>query len=410
MREQRDQLPIGPALRGRQRHPPPAGQQQQPGADRPVEPRQPRNRAARGAGAQRSTQSPRADVGHSAPICAPGSARHAEAWQCPAHGLAAASTRALCRGRPGCRGAARSAWPRRRRITCNGPAPRSGDELALFNGRDGEWRARIAGFGATQPVARSTSRPRAADARSPTSGSSSRRSSARGSTSGREGDRARRQRALAGVDRHTMVDAGQCRAPARQCDRGRRAERAADRARDPRARRRWSELLEAWPPARRLIFATKAARRRRSARRLQGMTRAGALRGADRARRRLRRSELDALRQTPLCYARSVWGRACCAPTPPRSRRLRVWQALVGRLDRQAVAARDFMPAPRSRDRDSRSHSCPLLRSPAARRSPTSASSSTILAAGCKPRADWRIGTEHEKFVFDLQDLQAARL
>jgi glutamate--cysteine ligase len=26
------------------------------------------------------------------------------------------------------------------------------------------------------------------------------------------------------------------------------------------------------------------------------------------------------------------------------------------------------------------------------------------LAAGCKPPADWRIGTEHEKFVFRLKD------
>jgi len=28
------------------------------------------------------------------------------------------------------------------------------------------------------------------------------------------------------------------------------------------------------------------------------------------------------------------------------------------------------------------------------------------LAAGCKPRAQWRIGTEHEKFAFNLQDLR----
>ena len=28
------------------------------------------------------------------------------------------------------------------------------------------------------------------------------------------------------------------------------------------------------------------------------------------------------------------------------------------------------------------------------------------LAAGCKPRADWRIGTEHEKFAFNLKDLR----
>ena len=27
-------------------------------------------------------------------------------------------------------------------------------------------------------------------------------------------------------------------------------------------------------------------------------------------------------------------------------------------------------------------------------------------AAGCKPRADWRIGTEHEKFAFNLEDLR----
>ena len=27
------------------------------------------------------------------------------------------------------------------------------------------------------------------------------------------------------------------------------------------------------------------------------------------------------------------------------------------------------------------------------------------LAAGCKPPADWRIGTEHEKFVFRRADL-----
>src|SRR3546814_19869980 len=26
--------------------------------------------------------------------------------------------------------------------------------------------------------------------------------------------------------------------------------------------------------------------------------------------------------------------------------------------------------------------------------------------AGCKPEADWRIGTEHEKFAFDLTDLR----
>jgi glutamate--cysteine ligase len=28
------------------------------------------------------------------------------------------------------------------------------------------------------------------------------------------------------------------------------------------------------------------------------------------------------------------------------------------------------------------------------------------LAAGCKPRADWRIGTEHEKFAFNLENLK----
>ena len=27
------------------------------------------------------------------------------------------------------------------------------------------------------------------------------------------------------------------------------------------------------------------------------------------------------------------------------------------------------------------------------------------LAAGCKPRAEWRIGTEHEKFIFRRADL-----
>ena len=26
------------------------------------------------------------------------------------------------------------------------------------------------------------------------------------------------------------------------------------------------------------------------------------------------------------------------------------------------------------------------------------------LEAGCKPRSDWRIGTEHEKFAYDLKD------
>ena len=25
------------------------------------------------------------------------------------------------------------------------------------------------------------------------------------------------------------------------------------------------------------------------------------------------------------------------------------------------------------------------------------------LSKGCKPKADWRIGTEHEKFVYDLK-------
>ena len=25
------------------------------------------------------------------------------------------------------------------------------------------------------------------------------------------------------------------------------------------------------------------------------------------------------------------------------------------------------------------------------------------LERGCKPRSDWRIGTEHEKFVYDLK-------
>ena len=28
------------------------------------------------------------------------------------------------------------------------------------------------------------------------------------------------------------------------------------------------------------------------------------------------------------------------------------------------------------------------------------------LETGCKPPADWRIGTEHEKFMFDLADLR----
>jgi glutamate--cysteine ligase len=27
-------------------------------------------------------------------------------------------------------------------------------------------------------------------------------------------------------------------------------------------------------------------------------------------------------------------------------------------------------------------------------------------SGGCKPRADWRIGTEHEKFVFRRKDLR----
>ena len=29
------------------------------------------------------------------------------------------------------------------------------------------------------------------------------------------------------------------------------------------------------------------------------------------------------------------------------------------------------------------------------------------LAAGSKPRSEWRIGTEHEKFAFNLSDLRA---
>ena len=33
-----------------------------------------------------------------------------------------------------------------------------------------------------------------------------------------------------------------------------------------------------------------------------------------------------------------------------------------------------------------------------------------FLASGCKPRADWRIGTEHEKFVFRRKDLRRAAL
>ena len=28
------------------------------------------------------------------------------------------------------------------------------------------------------------------------------------------------------------------------------------------------------------------------------------------------------------------------------------------------------------------------------------------LASGCAPRADWRIGTEHEKFMFDAATLR----
>ena len=28
------------------------------------------------------------------------------------------------------------------------------------------------------------------------------------------------------------------------------------------------------------------------------------------------------------------------------------------------------------------------------------------LETGCKPRDDWRIGTEHEKVMFDLADLR----
>jgi glutamate--cysteine ligase len=57
----------------------------------------------------------------------------------------------------------------------------------------------------------------------------------------------------------------------------------------------------------------------------------------------------------------------------------------------------------RSQERDRRA--CPRPRA-AASRSPSRRQLVEYLAAGCKPPAAWRIGTEHEKFAFRLSDLR----
>ena len=77
-------------------------------------------------------------------------------------------------------------------------------------------------------------------------------------------------------------------------------------------------------------------------------------------------SELDGIRKLPFVTAVGLGPRLLRADTAALSA-LACWQAVVG--DRQIVA---------------------------------------YMEAGCRPPADWRIGTEHEKFVFNLETLRPA--
>ena len=230
----------------------------------------------------------------------------------------------------------------------------------------------------------------------------------------REGDRARR-RAASGRSSpsHTIVTrVNHERLRANAIEAAEQCERLT-RARDLPSRLALDEALAGVAEgARGSSSATRAAAARRSSRRCAALRRSTRpQRRADRARRRLRaRHELDALQASAVCYARRPRARASCAPTRPRSPR----SASVQAVSRTGVTARR---APRlcprrlaARTTSRRSTPCPDPSVSAARPSPTARQLVEHIAGGAKPRRAWRIGTEHEKFVFDRDDLRRVAL
>ena len=186
-------------------------------------------------------------------------------------------------------------------------------------------------------------------------------------------------------------------------DRGGRAKRAPVGAGDFAPDRPLARLVGDWPGSRPLIVCDESGAGPPIAEALQACCRKPG-RGVGRPGRRLRRKRSLTLSVNfPLLRG---WGSApgCCAPRPPLSPPWRYFRRspvtgrhpLVELLSRPMFA--DGMPRA----------ACQVRRACTDRRSPTSGSSSTS-RAGNKPPADWRVGTEHEKFVFRRADLRPGR-
>ena len=161
------------------------------------------------------------------------------------------------------------------------------------------------------------------------------------------------------------------------------------------APRKLADVLADWDPARRLVFCDEARRRPSPA---DGARRPAARPGgaAHRPGRRLLRARARRPSRAAPTSRRCRSGRASCAPTRRRWRRWR-WcspSSAIGdkRLCRRARAAtmvRRFSPE-RRMARDTADLT------PIESRDQLAAH----LESGCKPREEWRIGTEHEKFGF----------
>ena len=232
-------------------------------------------------------------------------------------------------------------WRRRRHrprrgagaLSAQRPAPRARRASLLFNGRDGEWRAALESLGKNGGAARAVEQTPASQRAEPDlwlvfAPMKRARIDFLVEKATELGVRA----AAAGDHPAHHRRAGQSRAAARQCHRGGRADRAArpcPRSRDARAARRAAGRLAARSGA--CCCATKAGAAPPIADALGArMRRRRPWAVLDRARGRLRAAELDALGETPICYAPSASGRASCAPIRRRSRRCACWQALLG--------------------------------------------------------------------------------
>ena len=275
-----------------------------------------------------------------------------------------------------------------------------GAELLLFDGASGEWLARIAEAAQEADDAHG----RAPDARAgddPRRLARLRAGQARADRlAGREGDRARRRAAAAGDDPADDRRAGEARAAASDRDRGGRAVRPDARCRRSPSRCRSTRFSTSCDPRRGTSISPTKAAASRSPTAFQ--RRPGA--DPDRPRGRLhRRGARTSIRGAGA--ARDLARPAHPARRDRRARSSAAYMAVAGdwRLSTHKAeslarcTARLGRAAMTTRTDDSYSPPDREPRRPARRSSPAARSRAD----------DWRIGTEHEKFVYRIADHRA---